>query len=58
MLKENPMVALVGPYHNEQTKAVSLITSALGIPNITPTASGQITSIIQMTIVIEYVSGL
>jgi ABC-type branched-subunit amino acid transport system substrate-binding protein len=41
MLKEHPMVALVGPYHYEQTKAVSLITSALGIPNITPTASGQ-----------------
>ena len=35
------MVAVVGPYHYDQTKAVSLITSSLGIPNITPAASGQ-----------------
>ena len=40
MLEEAPVVAITGPYHEEQTKVVSMITSRLGIPNISPTASG------------------
>eukprot|EP00116_Pleurobrachia_bachei_P009511 sb/3469773/ len=40
MLNEKGVVGIVGPYHQEQTKAISSVTSRLGIPNISPTASG------------------